>query len=450
MVLGGVAFAILALPVVLLKAKTYDASVTLLISPPTFKDRPKPANPRDPAALQETISDMMPRALPVETYKIIALSPPVLDEVIRRVPLEEMGVKALEMNLEVELVQMGSRSASTGIMYSQAILFRAKAHEPETAAKISQTWAEVFKEQVDETAATGIGETFALLDTLHNSTKTAYEQSDLALAEHQKQWNLDLIKAQIDSKQKEYTAFEGTLKQTEVNLIAGEKKLAALEAELANEPEKLVLFRAPSDDAYWIAGLDSQSKSKEAPDKGLRTEEMNPNHIKIRASVVEAKESIEGLRATKDTILVKLDELKKEMDALTVTLADQTVERNKLMRESESLKETYSLVRAEYEKGRMADQTRASDIVIAGNAVVPDVPSSPSNPKLVIAATMLGMLLTGAFLVAKEISDTVQQAQNARKQTAAHAAVLPGGAPENGPVDIAHAGEERANSGKGV
>ena len=393
-VLGGVVFALLAIPIALLRPKTYDSAATLLVFPPTFKDRSP-----------SSISEMMPAALPVEAYKAVALSPPLLAEVIQRVPLEKTGIRALQNQLGVELVQMGSRTTQGGIIYAQALMFHAKADSPELAARTAQTWAEVFKEQVDSVATKGVGDTFGLLDALHSNAKTDLEQADLALAEHQKSWNLDLVKAQLEAKQKGYTEFEGTLKQTDVALASDEMKLKALEDEFAKEPEKKTYFRAPSDDAYWIAGLQNDGKPKIEPEKGLRTEEPNPNYVQIRILVVTAKEDIDGLKAKKETILLKLDELKNEIKALTDTFVDKTVERYKLTRESDSLKASYVMVRAEYEKGRMADRTRASDIVIAGKAVAPDEPSGTSNAMIVIAAAFIGMLVTGGFMALKEISE---------------------------------------------
>lgn len=393
-VLGGVVFALLAIPIALLRPKTYDSAATLLVFPPTFKDRSP-----------SSIAEMMPAALPVEAYKAVALSPSLLAEVIQRVPLEKTGIQVLQDRLEVELVQMGSRTTQGSIIYAQALMFHAKANSPELAARTAETWAEVFKEYVDSVATKGVGDTFLLLDALHNNAKTELEQADLALAEHQKAWNLDLVKAQLEAKQKGYTEFEGTLKQTEVALASEEMKLKALEDEFAKEPEKKTYFRAPSDDAYWIAGLQNDGKPKIEPEKGLRTEEPNPNYVQIRTLVVTAKEDIDGLKAKKETILLKLDELKNEIKALTDTFVDKTVERYKLTRESDSLKASYVMVRAEFEKGRMADRTRASDIVIAGKAVAPDEPSGLGNAMIVIAAAFIGMLVTGTFMALKEISE---------------------------------------------
>lgn len=403
MALGGILCAAIALPVALLKPKTYESSATLLVAPPTFKDRFKPAVARDPKDQPETISDMMTKALPVEAYKAIALSSPIIEAVIQKVPLEDVGIRQLRERLYVELVQMGSRSPQ-GIMYTQTIFFHAEAHAAELAAKIAQTWAEIFKQQVDTVAETGIGETFSLLDTLHTDTKSELEKAELALAEHKKAWNLDLIKAQIEAKQKNITKFEDDLKLAEVDLAAADMKVKALDAELAKEPEKKSYFRAPPDDAYWISVLQGDGKPKVKPDQGLLTEIVNQNYVETRNEQVKAKGELESFKAKRDTILAKLDEMRKEIDVLTATFADKTVERDKLMRETQSLKESYTVVRAEYEKGRMAERTQASDIMIAGNAVVPHLPSSPGSLTIVFVAAVLGIVLTGGFLALRDIT----------------------------------------------
>lgn len=401
MVLGGVACAFLAFPIALFKSKTYESTSTLLVFPPTFKEISRPTVTRDVNEHSGGIAEMMPRSLPVEAYKALALSPPMLDQVIREAGLENVGVVQLRTRLDVELVQMGSRSPQ-GIAYTQALMFHAKAKSPELAAKTAKTWAEVFKRQVDELSAKGVHESFTLLSTLHENTREELEKVDLALAEHVKAWNLDLIKAQLEAKQKQYTEFETNLKQTEVDLAAGEVKLKTLEAQLGEEPQKLTYFRAPSDDAYWIAGAGS---GKSEPEKGLRTEEANPNYVQTRAAVITSREELEGLRAKKDTLATKLDELKAEIQDLTTTLSDKQLERTKLTRDADSLKASYAMVREEFEKGRMADRTQASDIVIAGQAVVPDAPSSIPSATLIILAFILGTCLTGAALVVRELSE---------------------------------------------
>jgi capsular polysaccharide biosynthesis protein len=173
--LGGVVFGLFSIPVTLVIKDTYDSVTTLLVAPPTFKDRDEMTLPRNPAGEpKRSIAELMPRALPVEAYKAIALSGPILAQVINEVPLD-IGITALQTRLDVELIKMDGVGITTGMVYTQAIMFRATAHTPELAAKTAQTWAEIFKVQVDEVAANGIKATFTLLETLHLHSKTELE-----------------------------------------------------------------------------------------------------------------------------------------------------------------------------------------------------------------------------------------------------------------------------------
>jgi capsular polysaccharide biosynthesis protein len=406
-VLGGIVCALIAIPIALNKPKVYESSATLLVFPPTFKDSVKTPVSHEPEVQPDSIADMMSPALPVEVYKEIALSAPVIDGVIRKIPLQNASIRGVRSSLEVDLIKTSGRATPDGSTYGQVLIFRAKEQTAELAAKTAQTWAEIFKEQVDDAAAKRVKDTFSLLDTLHNDTKAELEQVELTLAEHKKLWNLDLIEAQLEAKRKQFTKFEKLVKTTEVDLASNEMKLKATADELAKEPRKEVYFRAPSDDAYWMAELQGGGKPTIEPDQGLRTEAPNKNYDTTRKAEVKAKGKVEGLRAEKDMIVLKLDELKKEIEELTATFADKSVERDKLVRESDSLNVSYEVVRAQCEKGRMADRTQASDIVIAGNAVTPYRPAGLSNTKLSLLAGLVGMLLTGGFLLMKEISEMV-------------------------------------------
>lgn len=400
--LGGVVCGLLSIPITLTQTSSYNSSVTLMVSPPVFKEGSKSLSSRDPSVLVDsTIAEMMPQALPVETYKLIALSAPVLAEVIRKVPLETT-IQGLQGNLKVELVRMG---ASGRVTYSRTIIFHANARSPELAAKTAQTWAEVFKEQVDAVAAKGVHETFSLLDTLHTDMKKELEEIEVALGEHRKLWNLELIKAQLSAKQEQYTTFEGTLKDTEVQLASREGKMKALEEELAKEPQKIVYFRAPSDDAYWITGDENGGNPSIDPERGLRTEQPNANYVETRASVVESKKKFEGSKAKREAILAKLSELEGEIKVLSATNSDRTIERTLITREHDSLKASYVMVRAEYEKGRMADRTKVSDIVIASEAVPLAQPGGPGKAKVFLLAAFVGMVALGGFIMLKDLSE---------------------------------------------
>ncbi len=403
-ILGGIVCALLAVPIVMLKSKTYESSATLLVSPPTFKDRD--GSSRSTGQPEGSIAELMPRTLPMEAYKTIALTAPLLREVKDRVEVES-GVKSIKRALEVELVKMGGRGAGAAA-YTQAIVFHAQAPTPELAAQIAQTWAEVFKERVDEVAAAGVNETYALLETLYENTKTELEETERALAEHRKTWNLELIEARLKAKQAQFTELESSLKQTEIEFASTTAQLAALEEEFAKEPQKYVYWRSPSNDAFWITqGKDGGDPTIEVPSQGLLDESPNANYTQIRDLVVRAKEKLEGLKATKESTLLKLDELEAEMEALSAEFYDKTVERDMLTRELNRLVESNKVVSGEYEMGRMANQTQASDIVIAGDAVPTDQPIGWGGAKIVLVAAFAGMILTSGLMLLKKLSEMV-------------------------------------------
>ncbi len=410
-ILGGVVLALIAIPLALMKARVYESTATLLVFPPGFQDGTTTIVTRDPSTEFESVAAMTPRQLPVEMYETIAFSPALLSRVIEEIPLENTSVQGLRWRLRLE--QPSSR-ASQSTPYSQPLTFHAKAGTPELAARMAQTWAEQFKAQVDEVAVQGVGETFSLLEALHTDTRSELEQADRALAEHRKAWNLDLIKAQLQAKQKQYTEFERLLKQTEVDLASSRMQVEVLEGELAEEPQKYIYFRAPSDDAYWITAAESGGKPQVQPDQGLRSEEPNESYVEIRGMLAEAKEELGGHEAAREAVLIKLQELMGEISSLTTTFAEQTVERDRLTRESESLKASYAVVRTSYEKGRVAERTLASNITVLGTAEVPNAPSGPGHVKTVYLAGVVGMIVTAGLLFLKEISD---------------AAVFPGGRP---------------------
>ena len=420
--LGGLACLLIALPFAYFRARTYEASTTLLVFPPTFKAGADASPARDADA--RNIADLMPRTLPMELYRSLALSPPVLAEVAEKAQLEA-GAQALRMRLDVELLERSSRTPRDA-QYAQALTFHARARDPQRAARIVNVWAQVFKDHMDALSAREVGETFALLESLHGRVKEELEEADRLLAEHQKAWRLELIKQQLEERQKQYTRLEGQLRDSEVSLATNRQRLAALGGELEGEPEMTVFFRAPSDDAYWL--LQSEADVAPAPELGLRTERSNPNYVELRQAVTQLRADIAGLEARRAAVGQSIEEMATELSALSATYHDQNMVRTILARDVASLRASYDMVRTEYEKGRIADRTQASDIAITGDAVAPERPIGAGTLRPLLAALAAGMLATAGLFAAKDLSEM------------AVSATAPTAAP---PPDLPKTGEKR-------
>jgi hypothetical protein len=390
---GSIVCAVAALNGALLFPGQYVSTATIIVTSPAFKEAPVPGTPQQPAP--QGIGDLLPPPLPVEAYKAVALSPALMGTLIASLELEDVDVSDLRKRMDVELVQLGSRSVQTGVAYAPALLFHARASREAEADALAHAWTEAFQKQVDEVARRNLGAAFESLEALNTRFQEDVRRSDDVIEAHRKAWNIELMKAEIVSEQTLLTELKAQRIRLDIKLAAAEMRQKALEEELSREPQKHVYFRAPSDDVYWLAGLEGP-----APEAGLRTEEPNQNYTATRSSLINTREDAAGLRSERETAQVKIGELDAKLKELVALWAEQSAERERLEREQESLRVNCGLVRSEYEKGRMAQQTLASNIVLCGTATAPTGPS-PAGTTLV--ATVIGALFTAGVIAFKPL-----------------------------------------------
>ncbi len=390
--------------------RQYQSTVTLLVYPPLFKEvEGLAATRRTPEQMQLELDEMMPRTFPVETYRTIAKSNSLIKDVIDAMKgegtpgLEGALVEDVSENLDVELVQLGRRTAQRGVTYSQMILFHARADNPKLATGLAQKWAELFKERVDLLASRGIEETVTSIGSMWKQTADDLGKAEDGLVAFKKVWNLDLMKLEKASKEKSLTLLEDQLDQTEIQLADTSGQLAALQKELKSEPPIRVLFKAPSDDVYWTLKK-SASGTGEAPltpEDGLRTEEFNPNYTVTRDLAVAAQQILQGLQSKRDRLISKVEELRTDIETLQKDIAEQETAQKRLERDVTTFENTYNLVASKLEKGKIAKATsKTSDIQIAGDAVEPGRPVGGRRLFKIAAAALVGMLISVAYVVA--------------------------------------------------
>jgi uncharacterized protein involved in exopolysaccharide biosynthesis len=394
-----------------LAPRMYQSTATLLVYPPLFKEVEEQSTRRTPEQMQLELDEMMPGTFPVETYKTIAKSKGLIQEVIKAVTdsrvvgLEGALLEDVSENLEVELVQLGRRTTQRGITYSQTILFHARADTPELAAQLAQTWAELFKKRVDKLASTGIDETFTSISSMWTQTVEDLSKAENALVEFKKRWNLDLMKLEKSSKETLLALMEDQLDQTEVDVASASAELAALQEELKDKDMAKIdtLWQAPPAEVYWELKKSASSTSETiiSPEDGLRTEVHNPNYTVTRDQEVVAQRKLQGLEGRRDRLISKVGELRTDIGALQTSIAEQDTAQKRLERDVLTFENTYTLVASKLEKGKIAKTTsKTSDIQIAGDAVKPDRPAGGGRAYKVGAAALVGALLGIAYVVA--------------------------------------------------
>ncbi len=382
----------------LLMPKTYSSSSMLLVYPPLFKS--------GTAGEAGALSELMPRALPVETYKTIAESKDLLGEVIQKLALEDTTADALSESCNVRLIELGSRTPQYGKRYAQTIIFAVQSVKPETAASIAQTWAERFKTRVDGLGDKGLTETYKLVESMWKETKSQLEKAEEELNEFRIEWNHELASARLTDKQDNLTQLERKLIQLSIDIPREKAHLKALQTELEQEDRKDVLFRSPSDDVYWQERL-KPGGGKIDSEMGLRSELLNSVYIESRIVQITTMITLSGLEREMADSLVIVEALESDIVKLNEEMAVKSTEEIRLTRDMKTLEQTFGLTATSLEKSRVAQLNKASDIQIVGKAIVPEIPSGTRGAHKVVLAGFVGIVLSVGAIIANHTITSV-------------------------------------------
>ncbi|MEK7795605.1 MAG: hypothetical protein AAB353_13800 [Candidatus Hydrogenedentota bacterium] len=365
---AGVLLGLVSSPIV---PQPYEATANVLILPPPFKELP--SEETDAAMPKQSMGELMPRTLPMEAYKTLAESKQLMAAVLRDANVEDITIEELEESTDARLTPLGSRTATFGTQYSPAITLSVTALSPETAAALASTWAKTFKEQVDIVMNAGLDESYALVSGTYTGSETELITAEDALDTFQKEWNLRLMKAQIEGKELEATNLEKRVTELTVQAEGARASLESVQAELAKEVPIQTLWKAPPDEAYWLSprGADASTKPL-GPESGLKTEQINPNYTTFREKEVMASSNLQGLEQEKMSAASELETLKAAIRTDNETYVSRNTEQDRLLRKVESLRRGFDLASRTLEKSKIAKLGNSSDIRIVGEVVIPE------------------------------------------------------------------------------
>ena len=267
---------------------------------------------------------------------------------------------------------------------------------------MAQAWAELFKQRVDKLNEEGLAETYGLIETMRSGAKEELESNEDALRTFSIEWDVDLMTERRKAKTLDLTTLESDLVTTEIELAQQRATLASLEEDLAEEAKKETLFRAPSDDVYWLRKPGDALDSK----TGLMTEVLNENYLEARKMAIEASSLVKGLEEKKTNTEAKIAQVRQEIDRLDDEAVSKTVEQKRLARDVTTTERSYQTAAAALQKAKLASANKSSDIRIVGNAVVPGRSSSAGGIVQVAAAGLMGCLLGMAYVIVAHIVST--------------------------------------------
>ena len=405
-VVYGVVFcAALAAAVSLTSAKTYESSATVLISPPIFKESVRPSS-----ETMSELAELMPRTLPMETYRILAESKWMFAEIkanleSRNFDVSTMKVEDIQKKCRIQLGELGSKTPQYGVRYSRAMVFIAKANTPELAAAVVQEWVELFKKKVDGLTKVNRDDTMELVEQMWRDAKEDLEDEEDLIELFDVKWNLPLMQLRMEQRQQDLKTFESQLEQLKINIAAESASLQEIQKELKQENKKETLFKAPSDDVILLLNRRESAVSTDesktlGPQDGFFTEHLNPNYTKFRELEISSLSKLQGLKAQQENVLAAIDRLDNDVQQLREDVTEQTTVKTRLVRDKDNYEERYKLVARNLEASKLAKLNEGSDIKIAADAIPAGRSSGVGSKAKVASAAIVGALLSIGYIVA--------------------------------------------------
>lgn len=393
--------AVLSLIASLMVPRTYEARMTVLVAPPTFKE----GIPEPPQAIgysPRSLAILMPPPFAVETYQTLARSPNMLKEVSEALQLAPDSLSDLIGRCDVSLVALGSRTPQFGTTYADTLVFTVRANDPELAAKTVETWTSLFIARIDRLTGDLTDRTVRLVDTMYDDAKAKLQETEKQYESFQKQWNLTLLETEKTALEKLVGELEVEYQQNEIAAASTAERLAKTREQLASKDRIESLFQAPSADAYWITKQAAEAGQKAKPiepEDGLRTEIHNPEYLEIKSAELLAEQELSEATAKRTELTTRIAAVREQVQKLQEDLATQKLVDTALLRELKTHGDTYELASKSKDKARFADASRESDLVIVSDAAAPGQPADVSRSLRVVIGFMLGAVLGTLYVL---------------------------------------------------
>lgn len=382
--------------VAFLLPKTFESSVSLILLPTPIKQAGDP------------VSALIPRVLSVTDYEILLMSDGVLKEVADKVrqlgtwpekdleSLDEISRLRRRMRVQVEITE----KTAYGVARSPVMLLKAHARTPEQARDLAQAWAQVAEDLANrlyQKGKTGLKE---FVETRFADTRQDLLSVRAQIRDLEIEWNDELEHERMAKKHSRLLDYEEKSIDLAMKIEATRTELAELRAQLAEEPEKKVLWKSPPMTAVFLQEQMGMEKMDLTPEEGkqpgYRDEVLNETYLYLKHKVTLMESELAGMEKHLKMLLDSMETLEGELQALREEAAHRAFERKQLDQEESPLKHSYDLLAGKLEQAKIAETEEAemADIKIVSDAVAPDRKISPIRSLIMAMGLMVGFLVS--------------------------------------------------------
>ncbi len=347
----------------------YEATTTLLYSPPPFLQ----------GSASPEVSGMIPSPLSVKDYEQLLGSNSMLSAIIQDLGLKHpktgkvRDVSALRRSIRVTTGVAEKTVAGTS--YTHVIELAVRWSSPQVAEEIAGAWASLAEQKAREVGlARNVG-TIEFLTEATDNSKSDLDATQDALKEFDQQWNLDVIRGDLETARTALVQYRGQRTDAEIviastqtkirhigQMLQGEWNLDLLRAEQDRLQEVLVrywgertdaeiaiataqariselqgmlsgeeaeirpvveLFKAPPDETYWEQKLraDGRKGAEMTPEIGLREEQVNQIYVVLKSELASTEAALAGKLKKKEVTDAAIRELEGKVQELNARYA---------------------------------------------------------------------------------------------------------------------------------
>jgi uncharacterized protein involved in exopolysaccharide biosynthesis len=380
-----VAAAVVALVVSFLLPPTYEATALVIIRQPQYMMQ---FDPRFETLTQQPA---------YKAYPDLARGDEVLEALFARLNPRPAEIETLR-----DLQERVEAKAGTD---PSVVRLTVRARDPQEAARIANLWAELFVAHANRVYGASDEELQQLEGQLAQA-QAELEAAEQALIEFQARNQASILDARLDS-----------LKSDQAHYLADQRAITyilqdiqALREQLARQPDE-----RPASLADDLTTLFLQIKAFNAQASAPIQLQVNSAESLSNKSIGETMALLDdmagALEAKSAEIGQRLEELQPQILSLQRQLQEIYTESDRLTRQRDLAKETYTALARKVEETRIAVQGAQSTARLGSRAAVPEKPAGPRKLFNTAVAGVLGLMLSvfGAFGVEWWRSGTEEQ-----------------------------------------
>ncbi|MGI6783499.1 MAG: GumC family protein [Aminivibrio sp.] len=373
------AFIIAGASYALVTPKTYEARTTLLILPPISRELAEPKSSGG-------------QMFSSEIYMDLALAQDLLNDVISEVypGTDRPNASGIKGRMSVSVNKASEKDATGKLPFTLSVSL--KGGEPADLTSFLTSWITQFTRRNSQLFSIRGTQSFEYVRENLETVKKDLKAVEETLADYRKQNPPGLLENQLSILKTLHGIFQEELAVKTRALVALEEELKTQKDLLSGEPQKLKLYRAPSDEALWNFRMnrDNTEKTQSPNSFGIYDEVLNTIHFDLRGKIMDAEAKIASIKASLTDIKENLQATEKEYNEKHALFVESAKIIKQLEREEKALTNAYNDLANKFQETRIAAAEAADPIRVVEHPVLPVSPVAPKKTLIVALSGVLG------------------------------------------------------------